>query len=83
MALSIKDPEADRLARTLAARTGQSLTAAIVTALREELRRTAAAQPASLADDLMEIAVRCGALPVLDPRTDDELVGYDPSGLPR
>ncbi len=83
MALSIKDPEADRLARTLAARTGQSLTAAIVTALREELRRTAAAQAASLADDLMEIAVRCGALPVLDPRTDDELVGYDPSGLPR
>lgn len=83
MALSIKDPEADRLARTLAARTGQSLTAAIVTALREELRRTAAAQPASLADDLMEIAVRCSALPVLDPRTDDELVGYDPSGLPR
>jgi hypothetical protein len=32
MALSIKDPEADRLARELAARTGETLTEAIVVA---------------------------------------------------
>ncbi|AHJ41299.1 putative antitoxin [Mycobacterium tuberculosis HKBS1] len=39
MALSIKHPEADRLARALAARTGETLTEAVVTALRERLAR--------------------------------------------
>ena len=39
MALSIKHPEADRLARELAARTGESLTDAVLNALRERLIR--------------------------------------------
>jgi antitoxin VapB len=37
MALSLKDPEADRLAREIADRTGETLTGAIVVALRERL----------------------------------------------
>lgn len=39
MALSIKDPETDRLARAVAALTGESLTTAIRTALAERLAR--------------------------------------------
>jgi ribonuclease VapC len=39
MALSLKDPEADRLAREVAARTGETLTAAVIVALRERLAR--------------------------------------------
>src|SRR2546428_10532465 len=39
MALSVKDPEADRLAREVTARTGETLTTAIVVALRERLAR--------------------------------------------
>ena len=39
MALSLKDPEADRLAREVAARTGETLTRAVITALRERLAR--------------------------------------------
>jgi len=39
MALSVKQPEADRLARELAAATGESLTEAVVSALRERLLR--------------------------------------------
>jgi len=35
MALSLKDPEADRLAREVAERTGETLTGAIVVAPRE------------------------------------------------
>jgi antitoxin VapB len=38
MALSIKGPEADRLARELAAATGESLTEAVTKALRDRLR---------------------------------------------
>lgn len=84
MALSIKDPEADRLARELAARTGETLTAAVVTALRERLdreRRRKRALP--LREELAAIRERVAALPVLDARTPDEIIGYDQHGLPR
>jgi antitoxin VapB len=83
MALSIKHPDADRLARALAARTGLSLTDAILLALREQLNRTASPQGTSLADELMALGQRCASLPVLDPRSPDALLGYDDSGLPR
>ena len=39
MALSIKTEEADRLARALAKLTGQTITQAVTTALRERLAR--------------------------------------------
>jgi antitoxin VapB len=39
MALSLKDPETDRLARALAALTGETLTEAIRKALAERLER--------------------------------------------
>jgi antitoxin VapB len=84
MALSIKDPDADRLARELAARTGETLTEAIVTSLRERLERERRkARRRGLADDLGEIGRRCASLPLLDKRTADEILGYDRDGLPR
>lgn len=83
MALSIKDPDADRLARELAARTGETLTEAIVTSLRERLERERKkARRRTLADDLGEIGRRCAALPVIDERTAEEILGYDRRGLP-
>ncbi len=83
MALSIKDPKADRLARSLVAMTGESLTQAIVVALEERLARVRR-RPGRrrLADELDEIALRCAALPVYDTRSDDEIIGYDEHGLP-
>ncbi len=44
MALSIKTPEADRLARELAASTHESITEAVTTALRERLERVQRSQ---------------------------------------
>jgi antitoxin VapB len=84
MALSLKDPEADRLAREVARRTGETLTGAIVTALRERLARLRRApQRRPLREVLREIARRCAALPTIDHRSDDEILGYDDRGLPR
>jgi antitoxin VapB len=84
MAFSIKNPQADHLARALAARTGESLTEAVLASLKERLQRLATQQSGrSLADELDEIARRCAALPVLDPRPADEILGYDDRGLPR
>ncbi len=83
MALSIKSQEADRLARELAARTGEGLTEVVVNALRERLRREVgrtAVRP--LAEDLLEIGRRCAALPDLDARSADDILGYDRDGLP-
>jgi antitoxin VapB len=84
MALSVKDPEADRLAREVAHRTGETLTTAIVVALRERLARLKGRRRRrSLRDELREIGQRCAALPTLDTRTADEILGYDEKGLPR
>lgn len=83
MALSIKDPEADRLARELAARTGETLTEAVVVALRERLiRERGRARSIPLREELAAIRRRCGALPVLDGRTAEQIAGYDQRGLP-
>ena len=83
MALSIKHPEADRLARELAAATGESLTDAIVKALRERLEKEQRRAPALLlSDELRAIRERCSRLPVLDARSAEEILGYDESGLP-
>lgn len=83
MVLNIKDPEADRLARALAQETGESLTAAVTTAVRERLERVRGRTTAPcLADELTAIAVRCAALPVLDARPEEQLLGYDEHGLP-
>jgi antitoxin VapB len=83
MALSIKDPEADRLARELAARTGETLTEAIVVALRERLaRQTGRSRTIPLSEELAAIRHRCAAIPVLDTRSAAAIVDYDEHGFP-
>lgn len=84
MPLSIKDPEADRLARALAQRTGETLTLAVIKALRERLAREEQRQAdvEGTVEDAMAIGRHCALLPVLDPRSDDEVLGYDERGLP-
>lgn len=83
MALSIKDPEADRLARQVAKITGETLTGAIVQSLRERLARVQRRRGPGLAEELLKIGERCAKLPVQDARTPEEIMGYDAHGLPR
>ena len=84
MALSLKDPETDSLARQVARLTGETLTEAVRGALRERLRheqlkRGERPWDQARIDALIE---RYNALPVFDTRTDDEILGYDENGLP-
>jgi antitoxin VapB len=84
MALSIKHPEADRLARLLAERTGESLTDAVLTALRERLdREQARSDAAQILEELRARRARMARYPVLDDRSPDEILGYDEHGIPR
>jgi len=81
MGISIKNEEAERLARVLAGETGESLTAAITRALEERLarleRRRSPAQRRALA---AAICRQVQALPDLDTRSADEILGYDERG---
>lgn len=84
MALSLKDPETDRLAREVARLTGESLTEAVRQSLverleRERLRRGKPRK--GIADRLNEIALHCAALPDFDTRSADEIIGYDENGM--
>lgn len=84
MALSLKDKETDSLARQVASLTGETLTEAIRTSLRERLRRERLkrGKAPSLEEELQAIFRRLDALPDLDPRSADEIIGYDENGLP-
>ncbi|MGH7627880.1 MAG: type II toxin-antitoxin system VapB family antitoxin [Gemmatimonadales bacterium] len=85
MALSIKNAQADQLARELAETTGETITDAVVQAIRERLereryrRRAAAGQSAAR---IRRIQERIARLPVRDRRPPDEIIGYDEHGLP-
>lgn len=89
MQLNIKNNEAYRLAREIARRTGESLTEVVTQALRERLARHATddrTEPARKAERLRrlrELANEFDALPVLDDRSADEIIGYDENGVPR
>ncbi len=84
MALSIKDPETERLARNLAQLTGENITTATRRAIEERLRRVGGhSRKAALLEDLADIRRRWSALPVLDDRRPEDILGYDKHGLPR
>ena len=82
MALNIKDPETDNLARELADLTGASITDAVKTSLRTSIIQARRRQGKASLDELLAIAQRCAARPVLDDRDPDDML-YDDYGIPK
>jgi antitoxin VapB len=83
MALSIKNNETERLARQVARETGESITEAIERALQERLQRlNQRPQRRIMTEKLEDILRRVDALPALDTRPEDEILGYDKQGIP-
>ena len=81
MALNIRNPRAEQLAREIASICGENLTQATIRALEQRLeglrgRRTAT----DLLQEIMKISERCGALPDQDRRTPEEILGYNETG---
>ncbi len=75
------DDELHRRLRETAAQRGISMGALIREAVEEKL--ASAARPSlGLAAELEAIGLRCAALPVLDERPEEEILGYDEQGLP-
>jgi antitoxin VapB len=84
MSLNLKSEEAHRLTRQLAALTGESMTEAVTTAVRERLQRVQKPRAGRLSDRLVQIGKDCARRLKKPYRTIDhaELL-YDEKGLPR
>jgi antitoxin VapB len=83
MSLNIKDDEAHELVKRLAKETGETLTRAVVEALRERLERVRRRRnAAATAAELLAIGERCAA--TLKGRANDHgVLLYDERGMPR
>ena len=76
--LYVKNPAARRLALQLSKQIGVTITQAVIQALENQVRR-----PKPIDRKKIDaICARIAALPVLDPRSPDEILGYDEFGLP-
>lgn len=85
MGMSIRNPEVERLARTLADRRGVSMTEVIRQALEHEMAREAvlpSPKDGVRLQRMLEIARGAARLPILDNRSEDEILGYDERGIP-
>jgi antitoxin VapB len=78
--LYIKNPAAHRLAEQVSARTGGTLSDAVISALEDKLRKTRRPLDRTKLDAL---CAALGALPVVDARAPEEILGYDAFGIPR
>ena len=83
------DPETERLARRVAKARGQPLSTIVRDAIQASARETGllVAKPNRLStaqkrQRLLQISERSAARPLLDPRTPDEIRGYDERRLP-
>ena len=84
MALSIRNPKVEHLARVVARRTGENMTDAIARSLEERLARMQGSkQRAAKLRAIRRIVASVKRLPTLDGRTPEEILGYDEHGLPR
>jgi antitoxin VapB len=83
------DPETERLANEAAKAKGKPVASVVRDAIEAFAREAGLliARPSRLSaaekrQRLLEISERSAARPVLDPRTPDEILGYDERGLP-
>ena len=81
MAISIRNPRAEALAREAARKSGTTMTEAIIRALEDYVARLRGRRASEdLVADLLSIARRTADLPTLDTRSEDEILGYGPEG---
>ncbi len=82
VSLNIKDPEAHRLARAIAEKTGETMTGAVIEALRERHERLEKRPGKAGLEELLAIARRAQAH-ATRPYVDHAEFLYDEHGLPK
>jgi antitoxin VapB len=83
MPLFIKNKATEQLARQVAGETGESLTEAVKTSLQERYERLKQRRKSHiLTGQIKNLLRRVDALPSLDSRSENEILGYDKDGIP-
>ena len=82
MSLNINDSKAHDLAQALARETGETMTTALIEALRDRLARLQRGRRIASADELLVIGQRC-AKGLLTPAVAHGDMFYDEQGLPK
>lgn len=82
MSLSIKDPEAHRLAQAISHATGESMTRVVTEALRERFAKIEHRKGRASVEELLTIADRAAAH-VKRPYVDHSDFLYDENGIPK
>lgn len=82
MSLSIKDPEAHRLAQAISHATGESMTRVVTEALRERWSKIERRKGRASIEELLQIADRAAAH-VKHPYADHAELLYDENGIPK
>jgi antitoxin VapB len=80
--MNIASSKLDQLAERLARLTGENVETALERAVEEKLARVETAPASERQSALRTFFDRVSLMPVLDERSDDEIIGYDGSGLP-
>ena len=83
MPLSIRNAKTEKLARELAAESGENITQAITCALEERLQRLRGRSTAiDLTEEIMKISKRCSEIPDQDQRSAAEILAMVRQELP-
>lgn len=85
MSINIKNKEAERLLAEIKQKTGRGTTNLLLELLRKERARLESEQDREVEralDDTRWLQDTWNSLPILDPRTPDEILQYDENGLP-
>jgi antitoxin VapB len=86
MSILVKNVETEKKIRKLARRTGETITAAIDRAVDDRLAKLGPEQRKKGRIDrkkLAELLAYFDSLPVDDPRSPEEIIGYDEFGVPK
>lgn len=80
--MNIVSAKVDELAQRLARLTGEDVETALERAVEERLARVAVNKPVDRQAAMRKFFDQGSRMPVHDPRSIDEIVGYGPDGLP-
>jgi antitoxin VapB len=81
MAITIDNPEVEETLKALSAATGEPLDVSVTIAVRERLDRVTKRKGHELLEAIRDIQDRVAAMPELDPRPADEIIGYNEFGM--
>ncbi len=82
MAISIRNPQTEKLAREVASISGENITVAITRALEERLERLQGRRiTTDLAKEIIKISKRCSLLPDIDKKSPENILGYNEDSI--